>query len=205
MKVHNVRAGKDTKIAQALTFMAAERGQTEEAYPGDVIGVPNHGTIRIGDTFTEGERFAFTGIPNFAPELFRRAQLKDPMKMKALQKGLEQLCEEGATQLFRPTGNNDLILGAVGSLQFDVVAQRLRDEYRVDCMFEGIGVQTCRWLYGDERQLRQLRDKSPLNVAEDHAGEWVYLAPTRVNLQMTEERWPDIEFRATREQGGLPA
>jgi len=204
MKVHNTRLGKDTKIAQALTFMAAERGQTEEAYPGDVIGVPNHGTIRIGDTFTEGEKFAFTGIPNFAPELFRRAQLRDPMRMKALQKGLEQLCEEGATQLFRPIVGNDLILGAVGTLQFDVVAQRLRDEYKVDCVFEPVSVQTCRWVYGgDDRKLRDFRDKAASNLAEDHAGELVYLAPTRVNLQMTEERWPDLDFRATREQGGL--
>ncbi|MDZ7828185.1 MAG: peptide chain release factor 3 [Halofilum sp. (in: g-proteobacteria)] len=204
MKVFNTRAGREAKIAQAMTFMAAERGQTEEAWPGDVIGVPNHGTIRIGDTFTEGERFAFTGIPNFAPELFRRAHLNDPMKMKALQKGLEQLCEEGATQLFRPLSNNDLILGAVGTLQFDVVAQRLRDEYRVDCRFEGINVQTARWVAcDDERKLREFRDKVTTNLAEDHAGELVYLAPTRVNLQMTEERWPSVEFRATREQGGL--
>ena len=204
MKVHNTRLGKDTKISQALTFMAAERGRTEEAFPGDVIGVPNHGTIRIGDTFTEGERFAFTGIPNFAPELFRRAQLRDPMKMKALQKGLEQLCEEGATQLFRPINNNDLILGAVGTLQFDVVAQRLRDEYRVDCQFESVGVQTARWVYCDDsKRERDFRDKVTENLAEDHAGELVYLAPTRVNLQMIQERWPQVDFRATREQGGL--
>ncbi len=204
MKVYNTRVGKETKISQALTFMAAERGRTEEAYPGDVIGVPNHGTIRIGDTFTEGERFAFTGIPNFAPELFRRAQLKDPMKMKALQKGLEQLCEEGATQLFRPLNNNDLILGAVGVLQFDVVAQRLRDEYGVDCRFEPVGVQTARWVdCGDQRREREFRERVTENLAEDHAGELVYLAPTRVNLEMTQERWPDIALRATREQGGL--
>ncbi len=203
MKLTNARTGRETKIAQALTFMAAERGQTEEGYPGDVVGIPNHGTIRIGDTFTEGERFAFTGIPNFAPELFRRAQLKDPMRMKALQKGLDQLCEEGATQLFRPLVGNDLILGAVGTLQFDVVAQRLRDEYNVDCQFEPVNVQTARWIYGgDDRQIRELRDKATNNLAEDHAGELVYLAPTRVNLQMTEERWPDLDFRATREQGG---
>ena len=204
MKVHHVRPGRDVKIAQALTFLAAERGHTEEAWPGDVIGIPNHGTIRIGDTFTEGEHFAFTGIPNFAPELFRRAQLRDPMRMKALQKGLEQLCEEGATQLFRPLTGNDLILGAVGTLQFDVVAQRLRDEYRVDCQFEAVGVQTARWVHcGDEGRMRDFRDKAAANLAEDHTGELVYLAPTRVNLEMTEERWPDIEFHATREQGGL--
>jgi peptide chain release factor 3 len=126
------------------------------------------------------------------------------MRMKALQKGLEQLCEEGATQLFRPLTGNDLILGAVGTLQFDVVAQRLRDEYRVDCQFEAVGVQTARWVHcGDEGRMRDFRDKAAANLAEDHTGELVYLAPTRVNLEMTEERWPDIEFHATREQGGL--
>ena len=126
--------------------MAADRGHVDAAYPGDIIGIHNHGTIRIGDTFSEGENLFFTGIPSFAPELFRRAQLKDPLKMKQLQKGLEQLCEEGATQLFRPFKNNDLILGAVGILQFDVVAQRLKDEYKVDCQFEGVAVQTARWI-----------------------------------------------------------
>ncbi|MDZ7748511.1 MAG: hypothetical protein U5K43_06425 [Halofilum sp. (in: g-proteobacteria)] len=127
------------------------------------------------------------------------------MRMKALQKGLDQLCEEGATQLFRPLAGNDLILGAVGTLQFDVVAQRLRDEYKVDCMFEPVNVahRALGRLRRPERTLRDFRDKAASNLAEDHAGELVYLAPTRVNLQMTEERWPAIEFRATREQGGL--
>ena len=125
------------RVADALTFMAGERSAAEEAWAGDIIGLHNHGTINIGDTFTEGEKLGFTGIPNFAPELFRRAVLKDPLKMKALQKGLNQLCEEGATQLFRPVRNNDLILGAVGQLQFEVVAFRLQDEYGVQCAFEG--------------------------------------------------------------------
>ena len=102
-------------MADALTFMAADRAAAEEAFAGDIIGLHNHGTINIGDTFTEGEGLTFTGVPNFAPELFRRAVLKDPLKMKALSKGLSQLCEEGATQLFKPLRNNDLILGAVGT------------------------------------------------------------------------------------------
>ena len=124
------------RIADALTFMAADRTQAEEAFAGDIIGLHNHGTINIGDTFSEGEQLHFTGIPNFAPELFRRAVLKDPLRMKALQKGLAQLCEEGATQLFKPLRNNDLILGAVGQLQFEVVAFRLQDEYGVQCVFD---------------------------------------------------------------------
>jgi acyl-CoA synthetase (AMP-forming)/AMP-acid ligase II/acyl carrier protein len=132
MRLHHVRLGKEVRIADALTFMAADRQQADAAWAGDIIGLHNHGTINIGDTFTEGERITFTGIPNFAPELFRRAVLKDPLRMKALQKGLDQLCEEGATQLFRPLRNNDVILGAVGPLQFDVVAFRLADEYDAD-------------------------------------------------------------------------
>ncbi len=202
MKLHQVRTKKDMKIPDALTFLAADRGHVDKAYPGDIIGIHNHGKIRIGDTFTQGEALYFTGIPNFAPELFRRAQLRDPLKNKQLQKGLDQLCEEGATQLFRPMTNNDLILGAVGILQFDVVAQRLKDEYNVDCQFEPINVQTARWVTcTDEKILDAFKVKATANLAYDHAGELVYIAPTRVNLQMATERYPDIEFLATREHG----
>ncbi|MGQ7843314.1 peptide chain release factor 3 [Granulosicoccus sp. 3-233] len=201
MKVRHIRLGKEIRLNDALTFMAADRGHVEEAFSGDIIGLHNHGTIRIGDTFTVGEELAFTGIPNFAPELFRRAVLKDPLKMKALQKGLSQLCEEGATQLFKPLVSNDLILGAVGVLQFEVVAQRLRDEYKVECQFETVGVQQARWIRcADEKMLSDFTRKLDMNLSHDHAGELVYLAPTRVNLQMSQERWPDVEFLATREQ-----
>ncbi len=201
MKARHVRIGKDIRFNDALTFLASDRGHVDEAFAGDIIGLHNHGTIRIGDTFTEGEELVFTGIPNFAPELFRRAVLKDPLKMKQLGKGLEQLCEEGATQLFRPMNNNDLILGAVGVLQFEVVAQRLRDEYRVDCQFENIAIQQARWIQcDDDKMLGDFKKKLVANLSQDHAGELVYLAPTRVNLQMSQERWPDVEFKATREQ-----
>lgn len=201
MKARHVRLGKDVRLNDALTFMASDRGHVEEAFSGDIIGLHNHGTIRIGDTFTVGEDLAFTGIPNFAPELFRRAVLKDPLKMKALQKGLSQLCEEGATQLFKPLISNDLILGAVGVLQFEVVAQRLRDEYKVECQFETVNVQQARWIRcGDEKMLADFTRKLDSNLSRDHADELVYLAPTRVNLQMSQERWPDVEFLATREQ-----
>jgi peptide chain release factor 3 len=178
----------------------------EKAYPGDVIGIHNHGTISIGDTFTEGEALSFTGIPNFAPELFRRARLKDPLKMKQLTKGLAQLSEEGATQFFRPLMSNDLILGAVGVLQFDVVAYRLKDEYGVDCAFENVTVSTARWIRcNDEKMLADFRDKAAMNLALDAAGELVYLAPSRVNLQLTEERWPGVAFAATREHASSVA
>ena len=200
MKALHVRLGKEVKLANALTFMAADREIATTAYPGDVIGLHNHGTISIGDTFTEGEALGFTGIPNFAPELFRRARLKDPLKMKQLQKGLAQLSEEGATQFFRPLMSNDLILGAVGVLQFDVVAYRLKDEYGVDAAFEKVGVVTARWVRSpDAKKLEEFREKNALNLAVDGAGELVYLAPTRVNLQLTLERWPGIVFAETRE------
>jgi len=153
MKARHVRIQKDIKLNDAMTFMAADRGHTDVAYAGDIIGIHNHGTIRIGDTFTKGENLQFAGIPNFAPELFRRAQLRDPLKMKALQKGLMQLCEEGATQLYRPLNNNDLILGAVGILQFDVVAHRLQYEYNVECTFEHVNVTTARWIECDDEKI----------------------------------------------------
>jgi peptide chain release factor 3 len=200
MKALQVRLGKDVKLANALTFMASDREIASAAFPGDVIGLHNHGTISIGDTFTEGEPLAFTGIPNFAPELFRRARLRDPLKMKQLQKGLAQLSEEGATQFFRPLMSNDLILGAVGVLQFDVVAYRLKDEYGVDAAFENVGVVTARWIRcGDAKKLEEFREKNAMNLALDAAGELVYLAPTRVNLQLTIERWPQVTFAETRE------
>ena len=200
MRLYHTRLQKEVRVADALTFMAAERSQAEEAFAGDIIGLHNHGTINIGDTFTEGERLAFTGVPNFAPEMFRRAVLKDPLKMKALQKGLSQLCEEGATQLFKPLRNNDLILGAVGQLQFEVVAFRLQDEYGVHCVFEPVNVFTARWIAGgDPRKLEEFRAKAYDALALDHSGALVYLAPSRVNLQLTFERWPDVTFRETRE------
>ncbi len=200
MKMRHVRIGRDVQVSNAMTFLAADRGHVEEAYPGDIIGLHNHGTIRIGDTFTQGEELKYTGIPNFAPELFRRAVLKDPLRMKALKKGLDQLSEEGATQLFRPLKNNDLILGAVGVLQFDVVAQRLRDEYKVECVFENISVATARWIQcDDEKILERFRDKAHENLAIDQAGEFVYIAPTRINLELAMERHPDVRFHATRE------
>jgi peptide chain release factor 3 len=206
MRLFHVRLGKEMRINDALTFLAADRQHTDEAFAGDILGLHNHGTINIGDTFTEGESLMFTGIPNFAPEMFRRVVLRDPLRMKALQKGLDQLCEEGATQVFRPLRNNDLILGAVGQLQFDVVAFRLQDEYGVQATFDNVNVFTARWVYAkDAKKLEELRVKAYENLALDHSGALVYLAPTRVNLALTLERWPDIEFRETREHLAVAA
>ncbi|MGU1925356.1 peptide chain release factor 3 [Pseudomonas aeruginosa] len=200
MKMRHVRLGKDVKIADALTFFSSEREQLEEAYAGDIIGLHNHGTIQIGDTFSEGENFGFTGIPHFAPELFRRVRLKDPLKSKQLRQGLQKLAEEGATQVFFPERNNDIILGAVGVLQFDVVASRLKEEYKVECAYEAINVWSARWIEcDDEKKLKEFKDKAFENLSVDGGGHLTYLAPTRVNLSLMEERWPDIRFRATRE------
>lgn len=200
MKMHQVRTGKDVQIANAITFMARDREHVEDAYAGDIIGLHNHGTISIGDTFTQGEDIKFSGIPNFAPEMFRRVVLRDPLKMKALQKGLDQLSEEGATQVFRPLINNDLILGAVGVLQFDVVAYRLKDEYGVECSYDAVPVAAARWIEcDDDKTLNEFMKKNESNLARDSAGSLTYLAPTHVNLNLAQERAPKVQFLATRE------
>lgn len=199
-KLFNVRLGRQVQIANAIQFMAQGRDTTDEAWAGDIIGFHNHGTIQIGDTFTEGDRYSFTGIPSFAPELFRRVRTADPLRGKALLKGLTQLCEEGAAQVFNYVNRNDIVLGAVGMLQFEVVAWRLLHEYSVECLFEAVQVHTARWLSTDKpAELDKLKAHSPDHIAVDGAGQLAYLAPSRVNLQLAEERWPNIEFRATRE------
>ena len=200
MKMRHVRIGKTVQVANAITFQADERKHVDEAWPGDIIGLHNHGTIQIGDTFTEGEDLKYEGVPYFAPELFRRVVLKDPLKNKQLQKGILQLCEEGASQVFRPLRNNDLILGAVGVLQFDVAAHRLKGEYGVEAIVEPVKVATARWVAcDDEKELKRFREKNYENLAEDGDGQLVYLAPTRVNLNLAEERWPEVRYLATRE------
>ena len=200
MKLHHVRIGKDVNISDAVTFMAGDREQAEEAYAGDIIGLRNHGTIQIGDTFTQGEDLQFVGIPNFAPELFKRIRLKDPLKQKALLKGLVQLSEEGAVQVFRPIINNDLIVGAVGVLQFDVVVSRLKNEYNVEAIYEPVSVTTVRWIESeDPKALEEIQNKVPQNIALDGGGNLTYVAPNMVNLNLTMERYPKITFNKTRE------
>ncbi len=200
MKLSHLRLGKDLQIANALTFMAGERTHADIALAGDIIGLHNHGTIRIGDTFTQGETLKFTGIPNFAPELYRLVRLKDPLKSKALIKGLVELSEEGATQVFRPLNSNQLILGAVGVLQFDVVAHRLQHEYNVDCVYESVSVSCARWVYAsDDKAMTEFRAKAFDYLALDGSDTLMYLAPTKVNLSMAQERYPKIQFSATRE------
>ncbi|MDY6322982.1 MAG: peptide chain release factor 3 [Succinivibrio sp.] len=199
MKLFNVRMARETNVSDAVTFMAGEREQANYDVAGDIIGLHNHGTMRIGDTFTEGEVLHFSGIPNFAPELFKRIHLKDPLKQKQLLKGLLQLSEEGAVQVFRPILNNDLIVGAVGALQFDVVVSRLKHEYNVDALYEEVPVTMSRWVSGDDKALDELRDRVPQNLALDGGDNLTYLASSSVNLHLAQERYPKVTFTATRE------
>ncbi len=200
MKVKHHRIGKDVALSNATIFMAQDRANVEEAYPGDIIGIHNHGTIKIGDTFTEKEPLKFTGIPNFAPEHFRRVLLKDPMKLKQLQKGLLQLAEEGAVQVFRPLSGSDYIMGAVGILQFDVTMARLKDEYKVIAAYEASNYNVARWIScKDEKKLAEFEKRNFNNLAKDYEGSLTFLTTSKWQLDMVMEKWPEIEFHSTRE------
>ncbi len=200
MKVRHHRIGKDVALANATIFMAQDRTNVEEAYPGDIIGIHNHGTIKIGDTFSDKEPLKFTGIPNFAPDHFRRVRLKNPLKAKQLQKGLLQLSEEGAVQVFRPLFGSDHILGAVGVLQFDVTMARLKDEYGVDAVYEGIDYATARWVVCDDRKkLDEFEKKNQTSLAWDAEDNLTYLASSEWRLNHVAEQWPGIRFLKTRE------
>ncbi|MFC1863864.1 peptide chain release factor 3 [Thermodesulfobacteriota bacterium] len=200
MKVFHQRIGKEIALSNATIFMAQDRANVEEAFAGDIIGLHNHGTIKIGDTFTEKELLKFTGVPNFAPEHFRRVQLKDPLKVKQLQKGLSQLAEEGAVQVFRPIKGGEYILGAVGVLQFEVTMARLKEEYWVDAEYEAAGYGAARWIESEDgKKLDDFKsDKLPYMFldAEDNL---TYLAPSPWELEYVMEKWPDVIFNKTLE------
>nr|SPS06480.1 peptide chain release factor RF-3 [Candidatus Nitrotoga fabula] len=200
MKIKHLRMNREIRVSNVVTFMASTREQVEEAYAGDIIGLPNHGNMQIGDSFSEGELLQFTGIPYFAPDFFRSVRIRNPIKIKQLHKGLQQLGEEGAVQVFKPVSGGDLILGAVGELQFDVVASRLMGEYGVDAVFDGTNITCARWVScDDKRMLADFEKNLSHNVAYDAASNLTYLAPNNVNLRLTQERWPKIAFHATRE------
>ena len=202
MKVRHLRTGREMKLANALTFMANERVKSEDAVAGDIIGIHNHGQLSIGDTLTEGEALAYKGIPYFAPELFRVARPRDPFKAKQLAKGLQELGEEGAIQVFESTHTNTLLLGAVGQLQFEIVAHRLATEYKVDALYDPANIATARWMtYPDENTRRNFEREQAAALATDVDGNPVFLATNKYNLQVTVERWPKIGFHATREHG----
>ncbi len=200
MKIAHHRLGKEVTLSNATIFMAQDRSNVEEAYPGDIIGIHNHGTIKIGDTFTEKEPLKFTGIPNFAPEHFRRILLKNPLKAKQLNKGLEQMAEEGAVQLFKPLMDSNYILGAVGVLQFDVIMARLKAEYGVDATTEPVEYATARWIYyNDTSKLDEFKNKNQANIAVDAEGHLTFLASNDWWLERTMENFPEISFQKTRE------
>ena len=204
MKVRHLRDQREMKLANALTFMANERVMSEDAVAGDIIGIHNHGQLQIGDTLTEGEALAYKGIPYFAPELFRVARPRDPFKSKQLAKGLQELGEEGAIQVFETVSGNTLLLGAVGPLQFEIVAHRLATEYKVDAIYESANISTARWLtYPDEATRRDFEREQAASIATDVDGNPVFLAANKYNLQVTMERWPKIGFRTTREHGEM--
>ena len=200
MKVKHHRTGKDINLANATIFMAQDREHVETAWPGDIIGLHNHGTIKIGDTFTPKEPLKFTGVPNFAPEHFRRVLLKNPLKMKQLQKGLVQLAEEGAIQVFRPMIGADYIMGAVGVLQFEVTMARLKNEYSVDAVYEPVNFQAARWVScSDKKKMSEFERSNQSALATDSEGFLTYLAQNEWMLKFFMEKWPDISFHKTRE------
>ncbi|GAB4283894.1 MAG: peptide chain release factor 3 [Candidatus Rifleibacteriota bacterium] len=200
MKVMHHRLGKEITLANATIFMAQDRQNVEEAFPGDIIGIHNRGTIKIGDTFSQKEPLKFTGIPNFAPEIFKYVVLKNPLKSKQLHKGLLQLSEEGAVQVFRPLLGNDYILGAVGALQFDVTMSRLKEEYGVDAVYNVADFSTARWIDSDNKtRLEEFKKRYKTSLATDTAGALTFLAPDKWRLNYIMKEWPDIKFMETRE------
>ncbi|MCY3885923.1 MAG: peptide chain release factor 3 [Gammaproteobacteria bacterium] len=204
MRIRHVRLGREVKISDAVTFMAGDRTQVDVAFAGDIIGLHNHGTIRIGDTFTEGQDVAFRGIPNFAPEIFRRVRIRDPLHSKRLKNGMRQLSEEGATQVFAPLHNQDIVVGAVGSLQFDLVAFRLREEYGADCAYDPCPIHTVRWVSADDPSvLEEFRNHLRAQLALDGDNQLALLATSRHNLRLIEDRWPEVKFSSTREHASF--
>jgi peptide chain release factor 3 len=202
MKARHLRSGRDIKLGNALTFMANERVASEGAVAGDIIGIYNHGQLQIGDTLSEGEPLVFRGIPYFAPELFRAARPRDPMKSKQLQKGLQELGEEGAIQVLTARQGAQTLLGAVGRLQFEIVAHRLSAEYNVDAVYDNVDIYTARWLtYPDEATRKKFEKEEAMSLAKDVDENPVFLSGNKYNLKLTMERWPTIGFHATREHG----
>jgi peptide chain release factor 3 len=201
MKLKHIRSGKTMAIHNPVLFMARDRELAEEAWAGDILGIPNHGVLRIGDALTEGEDLRFTGIPSFAPELLKKVRTVDPMRAKHLGRALVQLAEEGAAQVFRPHFGNDWVVGVAGALQFDVLADRIRTEYNIDVLFEGTSLYTARWVEAeDQNYLKKFIGSNNGTMAEDHNGSPVFLARNAWHLKSTGEEWPKVRFLTTKEQ-----
>jgi peptide chain release factor 3 len=201
MKMLHVRSGKTMNVNNAQLFLASERERAEEAWAGDIIGIPNHGNLRIGDTLTEGENLRFQGIPVFAPELMQRVTPSDPLRAKHLGRALTQLAEEGAARVFKPVIGGDWVVGVVGVLQFEVLAERIRTEYDVPVRFEPTELYTARWVEGDEPlKVKKFGDDNRTAMAEDHDGAPVFLARNAWHMNKAEEDWPDLRFQKIKEQ-----
>jgi len=200
------RTGKVQSVHNAMVFQANQRELAEDAWAGDIVGIPNHGTLRIGDALTEGEMLHFTGIPSFAPEFLRRVRADDPMKAKHLGRALEQIAEEGAAQVFKMFIGSDFIVGVVGALQFEVLADRIRSEYDLPCHFEATSFEVARWVDADDPKLiKKFADSNRDNVAEDHSGATVFLARNDWQLNRAAQDYPQLRFLQTREQPPLTA
>lgn len=204
MNLKIVRNDKDVRTNGVVSFLSQRRDLLDIAYPGDIIGIPNHGTLQLGDTLTEGEQLQFTGLPFFAPEIFQTVEIADPMRSKQLKLGLAQLGEEGAIQVFRPHIGSILLLGAVGTLQFEVVAHRLKHEYGVDARLAPAKYQLARWITAeDARELKRFIDTNAHRIAYDAVEAPTFLAAFGAELSVAEETWKGIRFHAMREHAGL--
>lgn len=201
MTLSQVRTGKGIKVPTPVMFMAQERELAEDAYPGDIIGIPNHGQLRIGDTLTEGEKLHISGIPSFAPELLKSVRALDPLKSKHLGSALKQIAEEGGASVFKPMVGSEWIVGVVGTLQFEVMADRIKNEFNIPVMFEPTQYYTARWISCSEKtEFEKFKNASMMNLAEDHDGELVFLARNAWHLNKVSEDFPQIILHKTREQ-----
>ncbi|MFW5678826.1 MAG: peptide chain release factor 3 [Pseudomonadota bacterium] len=200
MKLKQVRSGKPITVSAPIFFFADDRGLADQAWPGDIIGVPNHGVLRVGDSLTEGEDLRFTGIPNFAPEILQRVRLDDPMKQKHLRRALEDLAEEGVTQVFKPMLGAQWVVGVVGRLQLDVLQTRIENEYGIKIGFDSAPYVTARWVDGEKDELERFVRAKHAVLAEDRDGHPVFLARNAFDLQRTVDEWPKLAFTAVRER-----
>ncbi len=201
MKLKVQNTGKQLSVNAPIMFFASDRELAEEAYGGDVIGIPNHGVLRVGDSLSESGTIRFQGLPNFAPEILQRVRVKDPLKAKHLKKALESLAEEGVTQLFRPSIGADFIVGAVGQLQFEVMADRLSNEYGLDVIFEPSPFSEARWLIGDAAKIEDFAGKYRSAMGADLDEAPVFLGKSAWEINYVAERFPDVQFRRTKERG----
>ena len=201
MKLNQVGTGKVIAINSPILFFARDRELADEAYPGDIIGIPNHGVLRVGDTLTDGPPVTITGLPNFAPEILRRIVLRDPTKTKQLRKALTDLAEEGITQVFHPMIGSNWIVGVVGQLQLEVLVSRLESEYKVDAALEASPWDTARWLSAaTPSALKAFTDTHRNSLATDRDGAAVFMAKDGWDLNYVTGRNPDIRFSATKER-----